>query len=135
MISKINVVAAAIIVDHKLLVARRSDALSSGGLWELPGGKVERNETDQAALVREIQEELGLAIVVQELVCTSNVTVEKRKIRMRVYRCRVKDLQVLERRVHSEFLWADVPTINQLSWAPADVPILSELCFLLKNET
>ena len=56
-------------------------------------------------------------------------------ILMRVYRCHANDLRPLECRVHSEYTWADIPTINQLSWAPADIPILSDLCFLLKKET
>lgn len=134
MISIINVVAGAIIVGSRLFVARRSAALSSGGLWELPGGKVEESETDHAALIRELKEELGVEVVVQELLGTSDVTIGDRKILMRVYRCIFIEPFIFEPRVHSEFIWADSATIHQLSWAPADIPLLPDLCILLNKE-
>ncbi|KOP52291.1 hypothetical protein OX90_24550 [Pseudomonas coronafaciens pv. porri] len=57
-------VAAAVIrgADGKVLIARRADSQHQGGLWEFPGGKVEPGETVEAALARELQEELGIAV-------------------------------------------------------------------------
>ena len=55
-------VAAAIIADGRLLLARRVNPPEYVGLWELPGGKVEPGESPDVALVREIDEELGVAI-------------------------------------------------------------------------
>lgn len=68
----LRVVAGAVIQDGKVLLARRKPAPTSGGgpvalgeqFWELPGGKVETGESDRAALRRELQEELGLAVAV-----------------------------------------------------------------------
>lgn len=54
------VVAAIIGSDGRLLIARRPDHLHQGGLWELPGGKVEEGEVPTAALLRELQEEVGI---------------------------------------------------------------------------
>ena len=48
--------------DGRVLLARRPDGKHHGGLWEFPGGKVENGEIPRAALVREIAEELGLAL-------------------------------------------------------------------------
>jgi 8-oxo-dGTP pyrophosphatase MutT (NUDIX family) len=57
-------VAAAVIRDAsgKILIARRADTQHQGGLWEFPGGKVEPGEAVEAALARELQEELGIVV-------------------------------------------------------------------------
>jgi 8-oxo-dGTP diphosphatase len=61
---RIPVVGAAIVRDGRLLAARRTTPPAAAGRWELPGGKVEAGETPEAALVREVREELGCDIVV-----------------------------------------------------------------------
>lgn len=58
-----EVVAAAVIVDGRLLLAQRSYPAEVAGLWELPGGKVEAGETRAGALARELAEELGVDVV------------------------------------------------------------------------
>ncbi|WP_328873641.1 (deoxy)nucleoside triphosphate pyrophosphohydrolase [Streptomyces sp. NBC_00287] len=60
MTEPIVVVGAALLNDGHLLAARRSAPPELAGRWELPGGKVERGETPEAALVRELREELGV---------------------------------------------------------------------------
>ena len=59
-------VAAAVIrgVDGRVLIARRPDDKHQGGLWEFPGGKVEEGEPVQAALARELEEELGIRVAI-----------------------------------------------------------------------
>ena len=57
------VVAAALVdPDGRVLIAQRPQGKSMAGLWEFPGGKVETGETPEAALIRELQEELGIAV-------------------------------------------------------------------------
>lgn len=61
MTERIVVVGAALLDGGRLLAARRSAPPELAGRWELPGGKVERGEAPEAALVRELREELGVA--------------------------------------------------------------------------
>jgi 8-oxo-dGTP diphosphatase len=65
--SQIEVSAALIFRDGKLLIAQRHAGAHLGGLWEFPGGKREAGETFEQCLIREIREELGVEISVGEL--------------------------------------------------------------------
>lgn len=67
----IEVVGAAIIHDGKLLAMQRSEKMTLPGLWEFPGGKIEKGESEKEALIREIQEELALEIEVEENITTT----------------------------------------------------------------
>ena len=58
----IEVVGAAIIKEEKVLAMQRSEQMTLPGMWEFPGGKVEADETEQEALIREIKEELNVTI-------------------------------------------------------------------------
>src|SRR5215467_1534209 len=62
--TRVVLVAAAALVDadNRVLLARRPPGKPLAGLWEFPGGKVERGETPEAALIRELNEELGIRI-------------------------------------------------------------------------
>ncbi|TIH29289.1 NUDIX domain-containing protein [Subtercola vilae] len=62
------VVGAVITYAEKVLCCRRAPGKASAGLWEFPGGKVEAGETPEQALAREIQEEVGVPILVGDLV-------------------------------------------------------------------
>jgi 8-oxo-dGTP diphosphatase len=57
------VVAAALVdPDGRVLIAQRPEGKSMAGLWEFPGGKIETSETPETALIRELREELGIAV-------------------------------------------------------------------------
>ncbi len=63
------VVSGCIVLDRQILLAKktRSGSPETIGLWEMPGGKVEKGETMETALVRELEEELGMVVHVREL--------------------------------------------------------------------
>jgi 8-oxo-dGTP diphosphatase len=65
-----QVTAAVIERDGKILVARRKPGIKAGGLWEFPGGKLEKGESPERGLEREIEEELGVRSRAGDLLCT-----------------------------------------------------------------
>ena len=110
--------------EGKVLACKRSAERHLGGLWEFPGGKVDAGESHQAALVRELREELAIAVKVGlqvgEAVEWSDGEV---KIRLTAFSCRISEgrPQAIE---HSEIRWCGMDGLEDLEWAEADVPIV-----------
>lgn len=75
---------------QRVLLARRSAGGPHGGLWEFPGGKVEDGESPEAALEREIREELGVEVAVGEAVMEVEHHYPHLSIRLLAYECRVR---------------------------------------------
>ena len=63
----INVVGAAIVTNGTVLCAQRGPGKSLAGYWEFPGGKIESGETPEQALIRELQEEVGITVTTSAL--------------------------------------------------------------------
>src|SRR5215207_4128730 len=68
--TSIDVSAGLVFRDGKLLITQRHPDAHLGGLWEFPGGKLECDETFEACLTRELREELGIEVIVRELMET-----------------------------------------------------------------
>ena len=84
----IDVAAALVFRAGKLLITRRYADAHLGGLWEFPGGKRELNETFEACLSRELREELGIEVVVGELVESLTHSYPEKTVHLQFYRCR-----------------------------------------------
>ncbi len=121
----VEVVAAAIVKDGKVLAAQRGYGEFKGG-WELPGGKIESGETQEQAIVREIQEELSATIEVEEKLGTVDYDYPDFHLTMHCFLARVKDgrLILLE---HDGIKWVDRKTLHTVDWLPADVKILDKV--------
>lgn len=118
------VVGAAIVADERLLAARRTHPPEAAGRWELPGGKVEPGETPDAALVREIAEELGCRI---ELLAWLSPTVpvgERHRLRVAVARLVDGTPAPVE---HDRVRWLGAADLHGVDWLDADRPFLPEL--------
>ena len=130
----IRVVAGAVTRSGKLLIAQRSSSMSAPLLWELPGGKVEEQETEQQALKRELHEELSIDVDVQSYLMESTIMHKDRCIHMRVYACSIRDGEPIALE-HARLQWIDAHEIHHFSWAPADVPLLDSLFLWLKGNS
>jgi 8-oxo-dGTP diphosphatase len=85
--SVIEVAAALVFRQGKLLIAQRHTQAHLGGLWEFPGGKREPQETFEACLARELLEELGIEVAVGELVESLTHAYPDKTVHLRFYRC------------------------------------------------
>ena len=119
----IQVVGAAIINDKGELLCAQRGSGSLIGKWEFPGGKVEKGETDQVALAREIKEELNIDVEVEDLIGENNYDYGDQNINLKVYRCKyvageIKDTE------HQSLKWMRPEDLETLDWAEADCPIV-----------
>ena len=102
----VKVVAAIIRDGNKIFATQRGYGDQKDG-WEFPGGKIEKNETPQQALAREIKEELDTAF----------------HLSMQCFWCRIVDgTPVLKE--HEAARWLDVEHIDGVDWLPADLTII-----------
>src|SRR5579859_5229947 len=84
----IDVAAALVFRQGKLLITQRYTEAHLGGLWEFPGGKREPNETFEQCLARELREELGIEVRVGELVESLTHAYPEKTVRLKFFRCR-----------------------------------------------
>lgn len=115
-----------------LLVARRSAPEHLAGLWEFPGGKVEQGEEPEAALVRELAEELGIGVRLgAELPGGApGGWPLNEQASMRVWFAEVSLGAPQPLEDHDELLWVDLrdrEAVLGLAWIPADFPIVRAL--------
>lgn len=106
-----------------ILAFRRRAEKSAGGKWEFPGGKVEHNETQTAALTREIYEELGIDIRVDELVHRASTVVDGRAIDLACYWVTAYQVPT-ESTDHDAITWVPLADLRALDWAEPDLPVL-----------
>ncbi len=130
----INVVAAIIIKDNRVFATQRGYGEFKDG-WEFPGGKVEKGETPENAIVREIKEELDTEIKVKEYFDTVEYDYPNFHLSMKCYICSVLSgkLELLE---HEAAKWLDKDSLDSIAWLPADLGLVDKLKdYLSKNRS
>ncbi len=120
-------VACAIIQNNQnmVLACQRSTNMHLPLKWEFPGGKIEKNETAQDCLIREIKEELNIEIQVLEQKSINDHHYPDKSIRLIPFICKHLSGEVLLKE-HEDFRWLDKTNLLDLDWAEADLPILNE---------
>jgi 8-oxo-dGTP diphosphatase len=122
------VVGAAILDGNRLLAAQRRLPPALAGKWELPGGKVDAGEMDEAALLRECREELGVELALGSRVGRDWPIGEHGVLR--VWLATIASGQP-ELRDHSEFRWLSADRLHDVDWLPADLPIVEKLAVMM----
>lgn len=124
------VVAGALVEDGALLVAQRARPPELAGLWELPGGKVAPGESDEVALARELNEELGVDVTVGTRVGGDVAVTATMSLRAYVV---TRTGGVVTPHDHRALRWVRGDEIEGLPWVPADRGWLPDLIRLLSH--
>jgi mutator protein MutT len=122
----VDVSAALVFHNGKLLIAQRHRDSHLGGLWEFPGGKREPGETDEECLAREIREELGVEIAVGKLFEDLTHHYPEKSVHLKFFVCRLisGEPQALG---CAAFKWADRAELDNFPFPPADARLLEKL--------
>ena len=115
----IVVVAGIIYKNNKFLIAQRNLNKSQGGLWEFPRGKVEKDESYERALIREIEEELNADIEVNEYIGESIYQYPEKDIKLIFYKAKLLSdrIELLE---HESYKWITKDEKDKYEFAGAD---------------
>ena len=118
--------------DNRVLIAQRPAGKSMAGLWEFPGGKVEPEETPEAALIRELKEELGIDVCLECLAPFNFAShaYEKFHLLMPLYLCRSWDGEISPRE-GQQIKWVRALDLSSYPMPPADLPLIPWLRDLL----
>ena len=118
--------------DGRVLVSKRPEGKQLGGLWEFPGGKVEEGERPEAALIRELKEELAIDVTES---CLAPLTFASHAypgfhLLMPLYVCRRWKGQVTGAE-GQEIAWVRPLRLRDYPMPPADIPLIPHLIDLL----
>ena len=129
--SEPNLVAAAAVVrDGRVLATRRTHPADVAGRWELPGGKVEPDESVADAVVREVREELGCSVVY--LRALSGRAFIKPGYQLTTHLVRLASGEPMPRE-HDAVRWLAPEELDEVDWLPADRPFLPDIGALLSD--
>ena len=134
MSAKIVLVAACALVDAdgRVLIAQRPPGKAMAGLWEFPGGKVEDGERPEQTLIRELKEELGIAV---SEACLAPLTFASHSypdfhLLMPLYVCRRWE-GIVQAREGQQLAWVRPNRLREYKMPPADEPLIAHLMTLL----
>lgn len=119
----LEVSAAILEKDGKILICQRPAHKSCGLLWEFPGGKKEAGESIEQSLIRERQEELGI------LICPplyfADVTLPEKDLHLIFFKTAIQQ-GMLTRKEHAAFAWITPDELDQYSFCPSDQKMLEQ---------
>jgi 8-oxo-dGTP diphosphatase len=125
--NKIRVAVAVVInSDNKVLIAKRHQHLHQGGKWEFPGGKIEKGELPQAALIRELKEEVDLDVNNATPMMVLEYDYGDKFVSLDIWV--IKDFVGIARGVEQqEIRWVGIKQLNEFTFPDANQPIIDSL--------
>jgi mutator protein MutT len=122
----VEVAAGLVFRAGRLLITQRRPQDHLGGLWEFPGGKREASETFEACLRRELQEELGITVEVQELLEELKHDYPEKSVRLKFYKCRLPAGEPQPLGCHA-LVWVEAAQLEDYAFPAADERLLERL--------
>ncbi|KAA1189114.1 NUDIX domain-containing protein [Pseudohalioglobus sediminis] len=121
----IQVTAAVIVRDGKVLAARRGPGKHLEGYWEFPGGKLEENESPESCLERELAEEFSISSKIGEYIGESVYDYGEKVVRLLGYEVEhtAGKFELVD---HDELRWLKMDQLTDVKWAPADIPLVEQ---------
>lgn len=116
----------------RVLITQRSETMLQAMLWEFPGGKIEEGETEEACLVREIQEELNLSITPVKRLTPVVQSYGDKTIELIPYICQY-NRGAIKLDEHRSYHWVVPQDLANYDWCPADIPIMLEYVALTEK--
>lgn len=122
----IGVVAALLVKEGRVLVARRPEGRHMAGYWEFPGGKIERGESPQEALAREMREELDIGVRVGRVYQAITYSYPEKNVLLLFYAVSLEEGE--PRPVEeAEVRWVRLDELDDMLFAPADQQLIQHL--------
>ncbi len=122
----IEVTAAIIRKDGKILICQRPNSKACGLLWEFPGGKTEVGESGKACVIRECQEELDVVLHVMSQAAETTYVYPDRSVHIRFYFCRIAAGTPVMKE-HRDIRWVTPEELGQFPFCPADKAVIEDL--------
>ena len=132
MLDKIVVIAAFIERNGRFLIAQRKKGVHLELMWELPGGKLDENESEKECLRRELKEELGIDSTIGSLFYENEYRYPNKHIFLKTYKVYIKG-KIKRLTSHERIDWISPEEISEYGFAPADIPVLGKINEELKS--
>ena len=129
----LQVTAAILWENGRVMIARRKPGIKHAGFWEFPGGKVEAGESPESCLVRELEEEFSITVSIEGFFAESIHTYPDRTVQLLAFIVRwVKGAMVLAD--HDMLKWVAPSRLDHYDMLPADRPLVDKLVQGIKEE-
>lgn len=125
---KISVVVGILINSYqKILIAKRPSHVSQPGLWELPGGKINSNESPYSALKRELNEEIGIEVISAEPFLKIDYDYSDYSVILEAWK--ILDFKGIPKGNENQIIcWTDIAALSTFNFPKANQEIISKIC-------